>query len=188
MEAAKTAEQEGVAVEENTGENISDDVLQDINIAQTSEDLNAPETLENSSTEDKAEASSEKSEVAEELAAEKDAAEVGDNKEVKEEKKPSNRKNPQTTNKPKADITPAKPKRPKKIDVVDESKVGIGSIRFTDGSQLPYDTMFVANTGRKRPANLKSKAEISNGTEQPHSNTAKDGAKKAEDGSGEGKE
>ncbi len=48
--------------------------------------------------------------------------------------------------------------------------------------------MFVANTGRKRPANLKSKAEISNGTEQPHSNTAKDGAKKAEDGSGEGKE
>ncbi len=188
LEAAKTAEQESVAVEENTGENISDDVLQDINIAQTSEDLNAPETLENSSTEDKAEASSEKSEVAEELAAEKDAAEVGDNKEVKEEKKPSNRKNPQTTNKPKADITPAKPKRPKKIDVVDESKVGIGSIRFTDGSQLPYDTMFVANTGRKRPANLKSKAEISNGTEQPHSNTAKDGAKKAEDGSGEGKE
>ncbi len=163
-------------------------MLQDVNIAQTSEDLNAPETLENSSTEDKAEALSEKSEVAEELAAENDTDEVGDNKEVKEEKKPNNRKKPQTTNKPIADDASAKPKRPKKIDVVDESKVGIGSIRFTDGNQLPYDTMFVASPGRKRPANLKSKAEILNGTEQPRSNSAKDGAKKAEDSSGEDKE
>lgn len=55
---------------------------------------------------------------------------------------------------------PAKPKRKKNIEIVDESKVGIGSIHFTDGNTLPYEMMFVSGTGRvDTSANLGNKAE-----------------------------
>ena len=60
---------------------------------------------------------------------------------------------------------PKKPKRPKQIDVVDESKVGIGTISFKKGSGLPFDDLFVSGGSKRVNLQNRSDAELQNRVE-----------------------
>lgn len=163
-EVAETSEEVPPVVETKDSEHIEPEQQEETkNVEQgdgdNAEDVFKEKEPEAEAIEPEAQAEEIKSEEPAEVPQEETGAEPAPEAEKKEEQiAPKNARKTSkkpATDKPKA--PPKKAKRPKQIDVVDESKVSIGTISFKSGSGLPYDAMFV--TGGQDRVNLKNRAE-----------------------------
>lgn len=145
-EPAETEQQEEAeSVKQGDGDNKEDAFKEE---EQKTEAIEPEAQAEETKPEEPAEAPKEETGAEPAPEAEKKEEQIAPKNARKTSRKPA-------TDKPKA--PPKKAKRPKQIDVVDESKVSIGTISFKSGSGLPYDAMFV--TGGQDRVNLKNRAE-----------------------------
>ena len=136
IEEAQAAQEEQAATAENEATDINEEAVENNGAV---DEVNS-EAVENNKPEDES--------VAEEPAEEQAKPADGVEESAVEQEKP-------------AEPKPAKkPRRKKDIEIVDEHKVSVGSIHFAEGSELPYDAMFVKKINKSKPSTtLKSKAE-----------------------------